>query len=291
MPAHALSFENIHLPQGKPYYLRRFHIVDEPKMVIPTHFHMLGEIMLFKKIAGQVEIDGQAIELGRNVLVFIPSLGMHAIDMDGDDREFSLLQFERYLLSELNLLEFTSQLERPLVIQLDEQQAGFLHSQFEWLENADAKSEDRNLAYSLLHTIFLFLAQQHKGCLFNAEQSLVAARENKGLSKLIPLLHHLENQQTLNLNLQQAADICGMSKYHFSRLFKSLFDQNYKDYILKRKINTAVAMLSESRQSITQIAYACEFSDSAYFCAKFKQVMGMSPGKFRQSTQTVLSFN
>ncbi|MGY5452857.1 helix-turn-helix transcriptional regulator [Agarivorans sp. MS3-6] len=291
MAAHALSFENIHLPQGKPYYLRRFHIIEEPKLVIPTHFHMLGEIMLFKKIAGQVGINGQTVELSDNALVFIPSLGMHEMEMEGLEREFSLLQFEHYLFSELNLLDISSQLEQALVIQLNEQQASFLHSQFAWLQSVDEDSEGRNLAYSLLRTIFLFLAHQRQGALFNSEQASVALRENKGLSKIIPLLHHLENQQTLNLSLQQAADICGMSKYHFSRVFKSLFDQNYKDYILKRKINTAVAMLSDSKQSITQIAYACEFSDSAYFCAKFKQVMGVSPGKFRQSTETVLSFS
>ncbi|MEE1675571.1 AraC family transcriptional regulator [Agarivorans aestuarii] len=290
MAAHPLSFENIHLPQGKSYYLRRFHIIDEPSLEIPTHFHMLGEIMLFKKIKGQVGIDGQTIELNDNALVFIPSLAMHEMEMRGDEREFSLLQFQRYLYSELALLDVSSQLDKPLVMQLSEQQAGFLYSQIAWLDSVEKNNQGRNLAHSLLRSLFLFLAGQQQSSQFGAEQSAAVLKENKGLAKIIPLLHHLESHQTLNLSLQQAADICGMSKYHFSRVFKSLFAQNYKDYLLKRKINTAVAMLSDSKQSITQIAYACEFSDSAYFCAKFKQVMGVSPGQFRQSTQTVLSF-
>ncbi|WP_220718436.1 helix-turn-helix transcriptional regulator [Agarivorans litoreus] len=290
MAAHPLSFENIHLPQGKSYYLRRFHIIDEPSLGIPTHFHMLCELMLFKKIKGQVGIGGQSIELNDNSLVFVPSLAMHEMEMQGEEREFSLLQFQRYLYSELALLDVASQLEKPVVLQLNDQQAGYLHSQFAWLENVDNNNDGRNLAHSLLRTLFLFLAGQQSRCQFSTEKNASVLKENKGLAKIIPLLHHLESQQTLNLSLQQAADICGMSRYHFSRVFKSLFAQNYKDYLLKRKINTAVAMLSDSKQSITQIAYACEFSDSAYFCAKFKQVMGMSPGQFRQSTQTVLSF-
>ena len=290
MAARPLSFENIHLPQGKSYYLRRFHFIDEPKLEIPTHFHMLGEIMLFKTINGQLGIDGQSMDLNNNALVFIPSLAMHEMEMRGEEREFSLLQFQRYLLNELSLLDVSSKLDKPIVLQLTEQQAGFLHSQFAWLETVDNNNQGRHLAHSLLRTVFLFLAGQHNGGQFNAEQSLKLLKQNKGLAKILPLLHHLESYQTLNLSLQQAADICGMSKYHFSRVFKSLFAQNYKDYLLKRKINTAVAMLSDSKQSITQIAYACEFSDSAYFCAKFKQVMGVSPGQFRQTTQTVSSF-
>ena len=291
MAAHPLSFENIHLPQAKSYYLRRFHFLNEPKLHIPSHFHMLGEIMLFEKMAGQLSIDGQSLELNQGLLVFIPSLAIHEMEMDGDERRFSLFQFQRQLLQELNLWELNAQLQQTLVMQLSPQQTAFLSSHLAWLESIEQDEQQRMLTHSLLRSVLVFVASQQQTMCFDAQASQLDLLKSKSLSKIIPLLQHLENQQSVHLSLQQAADICGMSKYHFSRVFKSLFAQNYKDYILKRKINTALNLLTETERSVAEIAYACDFSDSAYFCAKFKQVMGLAPGRFRRSTQTVSSFD
>lgn len=291
MAAHPLSFENIHLPQAKSYYLWRFHLLNEPQLHIPSHFHMLGEIMLFEKMAGQITIDGQSLELSQDLLVFIPSLAIHDMDMVGDERRFSLFQFQRQLLQELGLWQLNAQLQQTLVVQLPPQQAAFLHSQLAWLESIEADPQQRLLTHSLLRSLLVFVASQQQSMGFEAAASEHALLKSKSVAKLIPLLQHLENQQSGHLSLPQAAAICGLSKYHFSRVFKAIFAQNYKDYMLKRKVNTALKLLTDSELSIAEIAYACDFADSAYFCAKFKQVMGLSPGRFRRSTQTVDGFD
>ncbi len=292
MVAHPLSFENIHLPQAKSYYLRRFQLHDEPKLHIPSHFHMLGEIMLFEKMTGQISINGQSLELNQGLLVFIPSLAIHEMEMDGAERRFSLLQFQPQLFQELNLWELSGQLQQTIVLQLSLQQAEFLYSHFAWLDSLEQDQDkgQRQLTNNLLRSVFLFVASQQQALSFDVELAAESSLKTKSLTKIIPLLQYIETQQRVHLSLQQAAELCGMSKYHFSRVFKSLFAQNYKDYLLKRKIKTAVNLLTETERSIAEIAYACEFADSAYFCAKFKQVMGMSPGQFRRSTTTVASF-
>jgi AraC-like DNA-binding protein len=45
----------------------------------------------------------------------------------------------------------------------------------------------------------------------------------------------------------------------------------------------AVRLLSSSAMSVKEIAAACGYSDSNYFCRIFKKNTGTSPGQFRRS--------
>ncbi|MFR1372957.1 MAG: helix-turn-helix domain-containing protein [Eisenbergiella massiliensis] len=36
-------------------------------------------------------------------------------------------------------------------------------------------------------------------------------------------------------------------------------------------------MLSDTRQTITEIAYACGFHDTSYYCRTFKRMKGITP--------------
>jgi AraC-like DNA-binding protein len=53
-------------------------------------------------------------------------------------------------------------------------------------------------------------------------------------------------------------------------------------YIAERRLQMAAQMLAtDHRRSITDIAYACGFSDSAYFSRRFNACFGMTPSQYR----------
>ena len=55
------------------------------------------------------------------------------------------------------------------------------------------------------------------------------------------------------------------------------------EFICKRRIKKACALLADSELSISEISYAVGFTDAAHFSKKFKTVCGVSPLKYRKS--------
>nr|WP_269783338.1 helix-turn-helix transcriptional regulator [Marinibactrum halimedae] len=85
-----------------------------------------------------------------------------------------------------------------------------------------------------------------------------------------------------SISLEEAAQICGISKFHFSRMFKSVFQQSFQDYMLRQRILTILPILGNKDISIAEVAYQAGFSDSSHFCKRFKLIMNQTPGEFRK---------
>ncbi|WP_169727254.1 AraC family transcriptional regulator [Aliagarivorans marinus] len=270
--------------------MRSFRHIGLEGFSVPTHFHRLGELMCFRNIAGQISVNSQVIELSDAMLVYFPPLSLHSMDVTGSDREYSLLQFEPSLVRELKVSQQAWFSEQPLILKLDADELELVTQQLRWLELRQNQVQTSHaLNMSLLRTLFEFLVAQRQRSL----EVMPGSAEQpgyRGFSQILPLLEFIEERQLLSLPLEQAAEICQLSKYHFSRLFKSVFGHNFKDYMMRRRINQALLMLDDRSLSIADIAYACEFSDSAHFCAKFRQIMGISPGQLRRSRAIVSEF-
>lgn len=72
----------------------------------------------------------------------------------------------------------------------------------------------------------------------------------------------------------------GLSYERFRKIFRHLTGQSPNDYRIKRRIDTARAMLAQQRMSIKQVAYALGYPDPFTFSRQFKQVVGVSPRRF-----------
>jgi len=88
---------------------------------------------------------------------------------------------------------------------------------------------------------------------------------------------HLSNKITES----QLANLCGMSPYRFSRLFKQHCSCTFQEYLLLHRVDEAVRLLANPNTSITDIAYAVGFNDASYFTRAFKRYKGVSPSDFR----------
>ena len=52
-------------------------------------------------------------------------------------------------------------------------------------------------------------------------------------------------------------------------------------YLSNYRLEKSVFLLRNTAMSITEIAYACGFSNTSYFCELFRERYGTSPGKYR----------
>lgn len=85
-----------------------------------------------------------------------------------------------------------------------------------------------------------------------------------------------------NLTLEQAAEIAGFSKFHFSRLFKEFTGVTFQEYLTRRRIRQAEELLTDSNISITDIALASGFSSVSNFNRSFRICNHCSPSQFRK---------
>jgi AraC family transcriptional regulator of arabinose operon len=83
-------------------------------------------------------------------------------------------------------------------------------------------------------------------------------------------------------DLEQLAAKVGVSSDRMSRLFQNAVGLPLRSYLLWRKTHRIAALFSEGL-SLTDIAHAAGFTDSAHMCHMFQDVFGAPPSHFLRS--------
>ncbi|MDF3056540.1 MAG: AraC family transcriptional regulator [Rariglobus sp.] len=79
------------------------------------------------------------------------------------------------------------------------------------------------------------------------------------------------------------SETIGVSVRHLDRLFVQQIGRTPREYLQKRRFESAVIFLSESTKSIKRIGYDLGFSSPGHFTHWFQQKSGQSPSAFRSS--------
>lgn len=99
----------------------------------------------------------------------------------------------------------------------------------------------------------------------------------------LKVLDYLRNNYTGEITLSSLAEKFSVSPEHLSRIFKKETGLGFNEYLSLLRLKKAESILKlDTRMSISEIAFACGFNDSNYFCEKFKTVYGMPPKKFQK---------
>jgi YesN/AraC family two-component response regulator len=77
-----------------------------------------------------------------------------------------------------------------------------------------------------------------------------------------------------DLSLERVAEVAGFSSFYLSKLFKKQEKDNFKDYVIKIRMEKAKQLLSCKNLSIKQAAYAVGYPDANYFSRAFKKYTG-----------------
>ena len=132
------------------------------------------------------------------------------------------------------------------------------------------------LIQGYLANLFITLIRYQQ---YASSKNLVLTKDEKTILTVVSYIH--ENYKNAP-SLTEAANMIFVSPPHFSRLFKETTGFNFSIFVTNIKIEASTKLLIESEMSIQDIAEACGFSNSNYFCDVFKKVMGISPRGFRK---------
>ena len=70
---------------------------------------------------------------------------------------------------------------------------------------------------------------------------------------------------------------------HMSRVFSHHEKDTIEHYLIKLRIEKAKELLSYNDQYVSEIAYRLGYSSAAHFSRQFKQLVGVSPSKYKIS--------
>ncbi|MEL7507195.1 MAG: AraC family transcriptional regulator [Cyanobacteria bacterium J06633_23] len=97
--------------------------------------------------------------------------------------------------------------------------------------------------------------------------------------RLGAVIDYIEAHLTEDVSLSDLALQAGLSKFHFSRLFKQAIGLTPHKYVTRRRIEQAAHNLKQG-QPVAQVAHQFGFSDQSHFTRVFKQVKGSTPRQF-----------
>ena len=77
------------------------------------------------------------------------------------------------------------------------------------------------------------------------------------------------------------ADLAGLSRAHFSRVFTSCEGVSPASFVLTERMRRAASLLVSGEASVKQVSLDCGFEDPNYFAKAFRRSFGASPTEFR----------
>ena len=109
----------------------------------------------------------------------------------------------------------------------------------------------------------------------------VQTPDDKFLQRVMDVIN--DNLSNSDLSVDDIADRVGISRVHLYRKMKELTNQTPHNFIKNLRLKQAARLLEDPKQSITEVMYACGFSNSASFSTMFKNMFGMSPRDYQRS--------
>ncbi len=85
------------------------------------------------------------------------------------------------------------------------------------------------------------------------------------------------------VSMQELAALCGLSRSHFARAFRTSVGQPPYRWLLARRVDRARDLLLHSALSLAQIAVESGFASQSHFTTAFVRSVGVSPGAWRRS--------
>jgi AraC-like DNA-binding protein len=91
----------------------------------------------------------------------------------------------------------------------------------------------------------------------------------------------IDEHYSERIDLHNISDQAHFSKFHFIRLFRSIYGSTPNNYLIKVRIDKAKALLSEGR-SVLEASSMVGFDSPTSFTGTFKKHSGQTPSLFQR---------
>ena len=187
-----------------------------------------------------------------------------------DDNIFAIAVFSERK-TEQQIKEIVSAVERKIKLGLGSFYSSLNKVAYKWKE------------YQPFYNITLLLNELSQdlkdGILFEQNRYLDYRKQMKKIRKEI--MANPEN----NWDIDSIIKSIGVSKSHFHRIYKMMFNESCGNEIINARIDKARSILHKTNLSINEVALMCGYKNNSHFMRQFKNRVGITAKEFRKQQQ------
>jgi len=98
------------------------------------------------------------------------------------------------------------------------------------------------------------------------------------------LINFIDEHLERNISIEDLAGLLQMSTFHFSRKFAKDFSCPPHAFVVKKRVEKAMRLLTETNMPIKVIFTQCGFSDQSHMTRIFGRLIGVTPAVFRKES-------
>jgi len=276
---------------GFPLGAYRDDLMHTDVTYIDWHWHSEIELLLVERGALQCRIQSESFRLDRGQGLFVNGGVLHRYEAIGGAILPNIV-FSPELIADRRTLIYQKYI-LPVItggapyVRLDPQmswQAEVLALLSDICRTArlpDGELETLSHLALLWNILFEHLAQQP------AAVSAPQSRVHERTARLQIMMQYIHDHYREHLTLDEIAAAGSVSKSTARALFAAGLQTQPVAYLIHYRLLMAAHLLETTEQPVARIAEETGFSDSAYFCRRFRSAYQMSPGAYRlQKAQT-----
>lgn len=104
------------------------------------------------------------------------------------------------------------------------------------------------------------------------------------------MLTYINEHYMEKISLEDIAMAGNIGKTLCAKIFRRYTDKTPGDYLIHYRVTQSLNMLTDSELSITQIAYATGFNSASHYTKTFRELIGCTPNKYRNTPQSTAAF-
>ena len=167
-----------------------------------------------------------------------------------------------------NQEDFTAAMVKP-----SEYLEGYFHSMLTYFRGIDRPPD---------HILVLKLKELLHN-LINSDPILAAYFISLTTTDKPSLQQIMEKNFCFKLRIEDYAELCHRSLSAFKRDFRQVYNETPGRWIMKRRVERAANILTNSNQSVSQVAFDTGFEDLSHFSRVFKKITGKNPTDYKKS--------
>lgn len=233
----------------------------------------LDDYLVYYLTQGQISawIEGNKTCLKTGMLIWLSPNTQHHVWFESRNRENANLYHFRFRLSNQNI----TGTEKGFLLREHMQDSEELVAMY----YDEAQSAKRDKVQRLRNILYLLLSDcKHSGNAQSKPENALTGAAYKAI-----LAYTRKNIKSWPSPTDLASVISYSSDY-FTRLFRKSYDITPQRWLVQQRIRAIAEEMENSPSSISEIAFEYGYKDIYFFSRQFKQILGVSPRKWRQQS-------
>lgn len=111
----------------------------------------------------------------------------------------------------------------------------------------------------------------------------VTLRASAPSRRVRPIIDYIDENLSRDLSLFELAELASLSPTHLKAVFKRAVGLPVHQYIIRRRVEQAVKLITDTDLALSDIAIAAGFSSQSHMARFIRRIVGTSPAQLRGS--------